>query len=388
MFTLKNKAIDPSHYTNTLTEINQQPAIWRQTFQDVMAKKEKIEAFFNTIAEEQHLTDTKKLRVIFTGAGTSEYVGNTVRDYLSTVNETFQFESIGTTSLVSTPHLFFKKDVPTLLVSFARSGNSPESLAAVHLAEQLVDPIYQMAITCAPDGKLAMQLNEAKNSCVLIMPEGTNDKAFAMTSSFSSMLLSALLVFDPLSDEEKKDRVNRVAASAENVLTRVDEIHDLIDIDFARIAYLGSGSLYALAKEARLKILELTAGMVAAIEESSMGFRHGPKSFINPETVVVGLVSNDAYTRQYDTDILNEVAGDEIAKKTIAITPTALESHCAQFVLEGADGLEDVYLALPEIVVAQLFSLIASVHVGNLPDTPSKTGTVNRVVKGVEIHNL
>ena len=37
-------------------------------------------------------------------------------------------------------------------------------------------------------------------------------------------------------------------------------------------------------------------------------------------------------------------------------------------------------------LVAQTVALLTSVKVGNTPDTPSPTGTVNRVVKGVTIH--
>ncbi|EHI70584.1 hypothetical protein STRIC_0053 [Streptococcus ictaluri 707-05] len=38
------------------------------------------------------------------------------------------------------------------------------------------------------------------------------------------------------------------------------------------------------------------------------------------------------------------------------------------------------------IFVAQSLALFLAVKVQNFPDTPSRTGTVNRVVKGVSIH--
>lgn len=383
MFKLRNEKVNPEEYTNTLQEICQQPQIWETAFENYKKSQEDLEQFLQKISES---TD-KNLRIIFTGAGTSEYVGNVIVDYLKK-NKKYQFESIATTDIVSCPHLYLKKDQPTLLVSFARSGNSPESIAAVNLAEQCIDNVFQLAITCAPEGKLSLQLKTQNNAFVLIMPEGSNDKGFAMTSSFTSMLLSALLIFDSLSLAEKEKRVQYLVQQAKTVLSWEEEINRLVDFDFSRIIYLGSGSLYRLTNECRLKVLELTAGKIAAMFESSMGFRHGPKSFINEDTFVIGLVSNQPYTRQYDVDILNEIAQDDIAKKVLACTPTVLKGNFETLLFQVPDELEDVYLGLCYILIAQLISVIASVRVGNTADHPSKSGTVNRVVKGVQIHTL
>ena len=69
----------------------------------------------------------------------------------------WNFNAIATTDIVANPETYLKKDVTTVLVSFARSGNSPESVATVDLAKALVDELYQVTITCAADGKLALQ---------------------------------------------------------------------------------------------------------------------------------------------------------------------------------------------------------------------------------------
>ena len=88
----------------------------------------------------------------------------------------------------------FQKDFPTVLVSFARSGNSPESVVAVQLAEQIVTDLYQVTITCAKDGKLAKQAVGNEKNLLLLMPEKSNDQGFAMTGSYTCMALTALLV--------------------------------------------------------------------------------------------------------------------------------------------------------------------------------------------------
>ncbi|EHR32540.1 AgaS family putative sugar isomerase [Helcococcus kunzii ATCC 51366] len=380
MFKLRNQNVDAKHYQNTLKEISHQPEKWKIAFENYNKYSQEIDDFLKSIED----SSEEKVRVVFTGAGTSEYVGNIIADYLGK-NDRFRFESIATTDIVSSPYIHLKNE-PTLLVSFARSGNSPESLAAVKLADKLIDNIHHLAITCSPEGKLAQQLGTRDDSYVLLMPEGTNDKGFAMTSSFSSMMLSSLLIFDTLSDEEKKTRVEYITKQADYVLSQEDRINELGDFEFDRIIYLGSGPLYGLTNECRLKILELTAGNISSMYESSLGFRHGPKSYVDDKTFIVGLVSNNDYTRQYDLDILNEIHGDNIARKILALSPKKLDVEFEQFVIDTPENIEDVYIALVYVIIAQLFSVMASVYVGNETDTPSKTGTVNRVVKGVTIH--
>lgn len=381
MFALKNQVVKQEEYKYTLSEILQQPEIWEKAFINYKKEKEEIEKFLSKINPD------KKLRVIFTGAGTSEYVGNVIVDYLKK-NTDFIFESIATTDLVSNPYLHLRKEFPTLLVSFARSGNSPESLAAVEIVNKIVEKPFHLAITCAKEGKLALGLKEKGNSYVLIMPEGSNDKGFAMTSSFTSMMLSALLVFDTFDIDKKGSLVKFIIEASKTIVAREAELTEMLDFEFDRIVYLGSGTHSKLVNECRLKILELTAGEVVTCNESSMGFRHGPKSFVNENTFIVSLVSNDEYTRQYDLDILREVSLDKIAKKVLAITPVKLEEEFETFEFLCTENIEDVYMSFPFVMVAQLISLITCNRVGNTADNPSKSGTVNRVVKGVQIHKL
>lgn len=366
--------IEKNDAYNTYYEIFQQAEKWREVYRLYEQRKEKIEEFLAKVGSD--------VKIIFTGAGTSEYVGNILNEYLKSLG-TYNFSSIATTDLVSCPYLHFAKNQKTLLVSFARSGNSPESLAAVKLGEQIVDDFYNIAITCAPDGKLALNLKDDEKSFVFIEPEGTNDKGFAMTSSFTSMLLTGLLIFDKKDD--KKELVESIAKTCQEILADKEKIENLVNFDFERIIYLGSGPLYKLTNEARLKILELTAGNVASLYESSMGFRHGPKSFVNDKTLVVSFVSSNPYTSQYDLDILDETYADKIAQRVIAIANKEIAGDFEKLLYKNQIN-EDIYLALPYIVIAQLISLITSLRVGNTPDNPSKSGTVNRVVKGVSIH--
>ena len=371
----------------TTREIEQQPELWQQTWSIYQNNKTKITDFLNQINQKWG-----KVRVIFTGAGTSAYVGNTIMPYLQKHGDRkkYDFEAIDTTKIVSTPEDYLEKDTPTILVSFARSGNSPESVATVELAKKLVKNLYQIAITCAPEGHLAQDLEGDPTGLVLLMPEKSLDQGFAMTGSFSCMSLMALLVFDTLSDEKKEHIVSQIAQMGKSVIEREDEIQSLVDIDFNRITYIGSGSLGGLAEETRLKILELTAGEVAALFDTSMGLRHGPKSFLDKKTIVFDFVSNNTYTRQYDLDILNEIRDDQIVPLVMAVgqEKEGQDFSGKSFMFAEKEVLPDAYLALPDVMFGQTIALLTSIKVNNKPDTPSPTGTVNRVVKGVTIHEF
>lgn len=298
------------------------------------------------------------------------------------------FDSIASTDLVAAPEYYLAEEETVLLVSFARSGNSPESVAAVNLINQLVPNSYHLIITCAKDGELAKKAQQDDHSFLYLMPEAANDAGFAMTGSFTCMMLAALLIFDDATDlSQKQSYVADMVFAGQAILDQEERLQELADLGFERLVYLGSASLANLTQEAQLKMLELTAGQVATVYESSMGFRHGPKSFINMDTLVIGFVNSDPYVRQYDLEILEEVRADGIALKTLALLqkgPTNFSGD--QFLLEASQLLPDAYLAFPMILVAQMLALLTAITVGNRPDTPSATGTVNRVVKGVTIH--
>ncbi len=369
----------------TTREILQQPMLWNETLTIFENHKDDLTEFLQTMNE----SSDEKIRVIFTGAGTSAYVGDVIRPHLVRygANDQYSFEAIPTTDIVSAPHNYFIENEPTLLVSFARSGNSPESLATINLANKFVRNIKHLVISCAVDGQLAVNAKDDKNSFLVLMPELSNDQGFAMTGSFTCMTLTALLIFDQVNINHK-EIVNSMVKIGEEIVKHEPTIADVLEKDFDRVVYLGSESLAGLTREAQLKLLELTAGRITTVFDSSLGFRHGPKSFVDDKTIVFGFVSNDSYTSKYDVDILSEIKGNEIALETIAISQNKTTYSGKSILLECNVQLADGFLALPMVMVAQIIALLTSIKVGNKPDTPSPSGTVNRVVEGVIIHTL
>ncbi|MFC7786824.1 SIS domain-containing protein [Rossellomorea sp. GCM10028870] len=373
---------------HTSREITQQPRLWKRTIEIMLENQDELNPFFKRIKEKH-----PHIRVILTGAGTSAFVGETLLPHMRKLakSQDMALECIATTDVVSNPHLYLDRDVPTMMISFARSGNSPESLAAVQLGEQLVDDFYGVAFTCNKNGLLAKKTKEKSNHLVIYMPEEANDQGFAMTSSFTTMLLSSLLLFENERILAMKDLIEKISQSGEEIIKgAAQEVEKLAATSFSKVVYLGSGVFQGLARESSLKLLELTGGTISSFFDSSLGFRHGPKSILDQGTMVFVYLSSDPHTRKYDLDILKELYGERSRGKVVAVSSIKdddAENHCDVFLSVGLDTIrEDIFLTLPFVVYAQLFAMYKSIHLGFSPDNPSPSGLVNRVVKGVKIY--
>ncbi|MCW8863506.1 MAG: SIS domain-containing protein [Colwellia sp.] len=366
--TYSNEFLTSNNGYWTAREICQQPRVWREAGENVKAAQVSINAWLSPILAKENL------RIILTGAGTSAYIGESVAPHL-TAQLNRQVEAISTTNIVSNPREYLLKDKPTLVVSYGRSGNSPESVAAVKLADQVVDECYHLVLTCNPEGHLATNAQKQHNSYSLLMPEGTLDQSFAMTSSFTSMLVSTLCIFAP-----QAEQLEKAAVAAERFFAHgIDNVKVQAMADIKRLVFLGSGGLQGIAKEAALKVLELTAGKVISYFESPLGFRHGPKSLVDNSTEIIFLSSTNEYTKQYDQDLLAELERDQQAAAI-----TFLDGS----IFGDFTYLDDVWAGLPYIVYCQVFSFFKSINADITPDNPCPTGEVNRVVQGVTLYPL
>jgi tagatose-6-phosphate ketose/aldose isomerase len=362
---------------HTAREIEQQPGVWRDLETQALGATE-IRDFLAPLLKR---TD---LRIVLTGAGTSAFIGQCLAPAL--VARTAGFVSaVPTTDIVAGPARWLKSDAPLLLVSFARSGNSPESVAAVDLAERTVRECHQLIITCNPSGALYQRALGRTNARALLLPTRTDDRGFAMTSSFSGMLLAAALLLGL----KAQHGIESLARAGQEMLARCAPlVSDLVAQRFERVVYLGANELQGLAQEAALKMLELSDGRVVAIANSPLGFRHGPKTILDGKTLVVVFLSNDSYTRRYDRDLLSELRADGIAGRILALAAEGEAARADELHLPTLRGCGDWELCLPFAVFAQSFALQQSLALGVRPDNPNAAGAVSRVVKGVSIYPL
>jgi tagatose-6-phosphate ketose/aldose isomerase len=358
----------------TILEIGQQPGAWREIARHL---DERSRDFLTGIV------GRPDVRIILTGAGSSAFAGQVVAPALRR-HLGRRVEAIPTTSIVANPADHLERETPTLLVSFARSGNSPESVATTRLADELIDEVWHLVLSCDAGGELARTHTRRGDSLVVLMPERTNDTGFAMTSSLTSMIVSCLLLLGPADTTS----VEALADAATQIIDRRDDIRALAHGKRNRFVYLGSGALEGLSRESALKLLELTAGEVVTYFDSPLGFRHGPKSVLDRDTLVVVYVSTDGYTRRYDADMIEELRGQLGDDNVVVLTADGADIRGGAWELTSLAGLDDSQIAVAYLVFAQYLALFTALEWGKTPDNPFPGGELSRVVKGVTIHPL
>lgn len=368
----------PRGAEHTAKEICQQPALWRTLQQQFLSEKPRLDGFLSPLLAKENL------RILLVGAGTSAYIGEALAATLSKQLPlaSQRVEAVATTDLVSHPHLYLRSGNPTLLVSYGRSGNSPESMGAIAVCDALLPECFHLLLTCNPNGQMAdYGRAQAEHACLWMMPAGSHDKSFAMTSSFSCMYLATLLLFTD-SGSEENGSFTRAAAMAEGIVDgHLDKLYQLASLDLSRWVYLGAGPLKGVAQEAALKLLELSAGKIMSVFESPLGFRHGPKSLVDVDTAVVLLASSEPYARAFDEDMADELIRDGACARVQLLKE---EDFCN----DGEARLDEVWLTLPFILYCQLLAYFKALQLGISPDNPCPGGQVNRVVQGVTLHPL
>ncbi len=367
----------------TAKEISSQPELWVETYTKLRDQKDQIARFIGRVLAENCPN------IILTGAGTSAFIGEAlVGTYQKKLG--VNVRAIATTDIITHPDDYFIRKRPTLLISFARSGDSPESLATVELAEKYCDHLYNLIITCNEEGELAKKTNGG-NSYVFLLPEETNDRSLAMTSSFTSMLLAGLLILNIDHIEQLAPLINTLEEFGNMILDQnVEELRNIAELDFQRMVFLGSGPLFGTAHESHLKVQELSDGKIICKFDSFLGFRHGPRAVVNGSTLICYLLSNNRHAMKYEHDLINSVNETNTGARTLAIgdgfDKEALKIDFSVRLPEGLMDIPEEFLSVFYILPAQIIGFFKSLSLGLSPDSPSKAGAITRVVQGVKIY--
>lgn len=368
---------------HTAREISSQPALWQKTFSRFLEERGRLAGFIEKFRKE------KDSIVILTGAGTSAFIGESLQGPFQK-KWGIPCKAVGTTDIVTHPENYFIRSKPTLLISFARSGDSPESLYTVMLARESCDHLYELNITCNAGGELAKNTT-TPDSCLFLLPEETNDQSLAMTSSFSSMLLSGLLFMNIDHTDHLTPVISGIKRLGEFILKEyLNDLKRIANTDFERVVFLGSGPLSGIAHECHLKVQELSNGRIVCKYDSFLGFRHGPKAVVNPASIIVYLLSNNPNAIRYEQDLVQSVVSTAAGEKSIAVGNSCAEKDfkfdlAVQFPGD-ADGLPEEFLALPYVLPAQILGFYKSLSLGLSPDNPSVNASISRVVQGVNIY--
>jgi len=311
-----------------------------------------------------------------TGAGSSAYAATAIAAAWPNAR------AIPTTELLLDPAAGlpsgFEKD--GVLLSLARSGDSPESAGVVEAVAKAYPSVRHLAITCNPQGRLAT----TPGVDTLLLDPRTNDRSLAVTSSFTNMVLAGLAF----------PEFDRLTSAIDGICLRVKDA--LADLDAAaralashavtRVTVLSPPALFGAARETALKILEMSDGRVMAMAETVLGLRHGPMTFLNEDGLVLSFASTDPRHRRYEEDLFRQCREKHLGR-IVVVGPAPADASLVDLVIPaGAPELPDALRTPFEMVFPQLLALHLGLGRGLNPDEPSPRAVINRVVQGVRIH--
>lgn len=367
---------------HTEKEIEGQPDLWTETI-ELLTNNSVISDFLSSVYSK------KGLRIVLTGAGSSAYIGETVEHFFARIPGICA-NAVPTTTLVTHFKNYIDTKAPLLLISFARSGNSPESIAVIDIAESCCDEVYHLALTCNPSGQLAEKINSLENGVALILPPASEDRGLAMTGSFTSMMLSAIYLSSIEKRSNAASEIQQIAEDTREIIrSSAPLLKKVSEESFERIVFLGSGPLLGIARESHLKVQELTDGNVIGKFDSFLGFRHGPKAVVNNKTVLVFLFSPDTSVFKYEKDLVEEILQENIAMRIIGVFNNQKQTNELNLDLKiicRQTNTHSDFDLLPYVLPAQILGYYKSLNFGLKPDTPSTNNSISRVVQGVTIY--
>ncbi len=366
----------------TSKEILGQPDLWLKVFESVKSQSSEITKYIDGLKEKQNL------HVILTGAGTSAFIGEVLESIFQRKTGLIT-KAVATTDLVTHPEYYFQEDKEVVLISFARSGDSPESAKAVDLANQNSKCCYNIIITCNKESNLISSINNEKD-LVFILPPESNDKGLAMTGSFTSMLLAGILMADIKNIDNKSEEIGTLSHYAKSIFDKYsNKLSETADLDFDRAIFLGSGIMKGIAQESHLKLQELTDGNVICKYDSFLGFRHGPKAVVNSKSLLVYLFSNNHYANRYEVDLVNTASTGRSPIFRIGVMENEIKNVELDLKIilgSGEKKISEEFLTVVSVLPAQMLGFYKSLNLGLTPDNPSKSGMIHRVVQGVKIY--
>jgi tagatose-6-phosphate ketose/aldose isomerase len=374
---------------HTPREIAQQPASWRSTHRIIRERQNSLRQFLTVSGFDQG-RPSPETTVFLVGAGTSDYVG---RALVALLRRTWGCEvwAVPSTDLLTNPEDLVWPDRKYLWVSFSRSGDSSEGLAVLSAAIEKYPKVRHLLVTCNEKSGMAETCARVpERALILTLDDSVNDRGLAMTSSYSNMVIAGHCLAHVYGWTAYEEIFSTLVDVGQRFLDDIQEAAASIAKErLARACFVGSGVLHAVAQESALKLLELTAGKVQAMSESTLGLRHGPMAALDGDTLFVSFLSQDSRRRKYELDLLKEINQKRLGKVRVVVTPDSADglAGLADYVFSlQAPKLQDEYRAPVDVMLAQCLGLFSSLAMGLKPDRPSPNGTISRVVSHVSIY--
>jgi len=365
-------------YAHTAREIAQQPDTWLDTARAALSSRAALRELLRAADVRPGGTGL----VILTGSGSSLYVAECAAMPLQQALQT-PVRAVSSGQMLTHLDGCLPPDRPGLCISLARSGDSPESTAVVDQVLAARPACRHLVITCNGAGRLATRYADRPDVLQLVLDDRTCDRSLVMTSSFTNMVLAAQVLASLDDPASYLARVEQIAGVARSLLERSAILAAAARGPFRSAVYLGSGSRLGAAREAALKMLEMTAGCVTATADTFLGLRHGPMSGVHDDTLVVCFLASDTITRSYELDLIRELNRKRLGARLIVgdRVPADVVRH-EDIVLDcrGLERVGDEMATVTDAMAGQLLALFRCLSMGLRPDAPSTANVISRVV--------
>lgn len=372
----------------TPAEIAQQPATWESTFSIFQEHRTRLAEFLGDAGFGDPVCP--KPAVFLVGAGTSDYVG---RSLVHLLRRLWKCEVIAvpSTSLLTHGEEWLIPGQRYVWISFSRSGDSPEGVSVLEKALVSHPDIHHIVVSCNAEGRMIRCTAGKRQAFAVALDDAVNDRALAMTSSFSNMVVFGQCMAHVHNFTQYEAILSQLVEAGKTFLPHAaDAAAALAAEPFERVCFIGSGALEGVAVESGLKVLELTAGGILTMSESAMGLRHGPMAALDKTTLLVAFLSSDEKVARYERDLLQELKRKRLVKTQIAVgghSGPPLDGFAERHLSP------DIRTAVPDdcrppvdVLFGQLLGLFFSLRCNLRPDRPSPDGVISRVVQNVRIY--
>ncbi len=342
---------------HSLAEILSQPRCWSACLASLREQKT-LEAIRDRFAGTHNW--------LFVGCGSSYYVALAATASMTSITG-HQARALPASEILLYPELALPSTKDAVAVLISRSGQTSEVLKVAELLKTRKFPT--MAITCDPGQPL-----ERIADATISLP-AADEQSTVMTRSFTSMLLvlqELAAVF--AGNSRLSDLLRAMPADTSPLLeTLPSKICDFVKTHrFADYVCLGQGPFYGLACEYALKTTEMSLGYAQSFH--TLEFRHGPKSIVGPETLLVFLLSENGDPAE--REVLEEM-------KSLRGTTLVVTNKADARVRAASDLLVELSLDVPELarlapflLAGQLLGLYTGLHKGLNPDLPRNLSRV------------
>ena len=328
---------DFAHFT--LKEISEQPDTILRAIDN-----NQIEEFVDNIKQAKNL--------YITGSGTS-YNAAEITKYLMS-----KFAKIKINTLISSELPFSPNEIEpnSTLITISQSGESADVLEAVKIAKEsnakILSIVNLLNSSLSQQSSLAIGLNCGPEIGV------------AATKSFTSQLSILYKICDQLCDGCINPDWEKVSSAISQILSNNSKVKEIAKNlrDVSDIYVLGRGIHLPIAKEAALKLKELTYIHAEGIPAGEL--KHGPLALMDSSVYVIIINPNDS---TYN-DTLN--SANEIKARGAKIIGISDKKSNVYDYWVDIPSIDEALYPLIEIVPIQLLSYYSALEKKTDPDYP------------------